>query len=94
MRSIRLMAATTVIVALASACGDGTGVGTPPAANFTAPSCTEDVACQFTDASTPVGGITSWSWNFGDLTALDPNQNPVHTFAAPGTYTEIGRAHV
>jgi PKD repeat protein len=88
MRSIRLMAATTVIVALASACGDGgTGIGNPPVANFTPPSCTEDVACQFTDASTPVGGITSWSWNFGDGTALDPNQSPLHTFQEDGTFT-------
>lgn len=88
MRSIRLMAATTFIVALASACGDGgRGIGDPPVAIFTAPSCTEDVPCQFTDASTPAGGITSWSWNFGDGTALDPNQNPLHTFADPGTPT-------
>jgi PKD repeat protein len=88
MRSIRLMAATTVIVTLATACGDGgSDIGNPPVANFNPPSCTADAACQFTDASTPVGGITSWSWNFGDNTALDPNQNPVHTFAEPGTYT-------
>jgi PKD repeat protein len=88
MRSIRSMAATTFIVALASACGDGgRGIGDPPVAIFTAPSCTAGTPCQFTDASTPVGGITSWSWNFGDGTALDPNQNPLHTFAAAGTPT-------
>jgi PKD repeat protein len=88
MRSIRLMAATTIIVALASACGDGgSDIGNPPVANFTAPSCTAGTPCQFTDASTPVGGITSWSWNFGDGTELDPNQNPLHTFAAAGTPT-------
>ena len=88
MRSIRLMAATTVIVSLASACGDGgSDLGNPPVAIFTAPSCTADTPCQFTDASTPVGGISTWNWTFGDNTAADPAQNPAHTYAEPGTYT-------
>jgi PKD repeat protein len=88
MRSIRLLAATTVIVTWATACGDnGTDVGNPPVANFTAPSCTAGTPCQFTDASTPADEITSWSWNFGDNTPLDTNQDPVHTFATANSYT-------
>ncbi|HPF71630.1 MAG TPA: PKD domain-containing protein, partial [Candidatus Krumholzibacteria bacterium] len=40
-----------------------------------------DVA--FTDAST--GGVTAWAWDFGDGgTATE--QNPVHTFAAAGSF--------
>ncbi len=32
------------------------------------------------------GNITSWHWNFGDNTN-STMQNPIHTFAEPGTYT-------
>jgi PKD repeat protein len=93
MRSIPLMAATTVIVALASACGDGGGgLGNPPVATFTPPSCTAGTPCQFTDASTPAGEITAWSWNFGDANAPTADQtstlqNPLHTYSQPGPYT-------
>ena len=39
---------------------------------------------QFSDLST--NGPTAWSWNFGDGdTAL--RQNPIHSYATPGTYT-------
>jgi PKD repeat protein len=39
---------------------------------------------QFTDTST--GGLPSaWNWSFGDGT-LSTDQNPIHIFAAPGTY--------
>lgn len=30
--------------------------------------------------------INTWSWNFDDGTALDPLQNPTHTFTTPGIY--------
>ncbi|HZD54818.1 MAG TPA: PKD domain-containing protein, partial [Candidatus Aquicultoraceae bacterium] len=40
---------------------------------------------QFTDNST--GVISTWSWDFGDGSALDPNQNPSHTYTAEGFYT-------
>lgn len=39
---------------------------------------------QFTDLSTNVP--TSWNWDFGDGTTSTA-QNPVHTYAASGTYT-------
>ena len=38
----------------------------------------------FTDQST--GGVTSWSWNFGDG-ATSTERNPTHTYRTPGTYT-------
>jgi len=67
--------------------GGSTG-NTPPVASFVVPStCQVNSACSFTDGSTdPDGTIASWSWNFGDGTAADVNQNPTHTFAAAGPY--------
>ncbi|MFA5407898.1 MAG: PKD domain-containing protein, partial [Bacilli bacterium] len=59
---------------------------TAPGASFTE-NVTEGnapLAVQFTDTST--GDIIAWSWAFGDgETSAD--QSPVHTYAAPGTYT-------
>ncbi|MAB78478.1 MAG: hypothetical protein CMJ89_03900 [Planctomycetes bacterium] len=39
---------------------------------------------QFHDNS--IGGVTSWSWDFGDLTT-STLQSPAHIFAAQGSYT-------
>ncbi|MDQ1255216.1 MAG: hypothetical protein QG646_4495, partial [Euryarchaeota archaeon] len=39
---------------------------------------------QFVDTSK---NATSWSWNFGDNSAISPQQNPVHTFTEAGVYT-------
>ncbi len=50
-------------------------------ANYTT-SCSGTV--QFTDISQDLP--TSWSWNFGDGNT-SVQQNPVHTYAASGTYT-------
>jgi PKD repeat protein len=57
-----------------------------PVANFTANRTTgpAPLTVQFTDTST--GEITAWLWDFGDENAL-PEQNPVHTYTVPGTYT-------
>lgn len=79
--------------------GSGTN---PPAAGFTAvatavggnqpPSAAFDwqcdqLACHFTDASTDAdGGVTAWSWQFGDGESSG-EQSPSHTYAAAGTYT-------
>jgi gliding motility-associated-like protein len=43
----------------------------------------------FTDLSTVVspGIINSWSWNFGDASAVATIQNPMHCFTNPGNYT-------
>ncbi|MBC7778149.1 MAG: PKD domain-containing protein [Phycisphaerae bacterium] len=40
---------------------------------------------QFTDLSTSDGGIDAWEWDFGDGNT-STEQNPTHTYAAPGTY--------
>jgi PKD repeat protein len=45
------------------------------------------LACQFTDASTDSdGSVTAWSWDFGDGASTGV-QSPSHTYTAPGTYT-------
>src|SRR5215213_4270780 len=54
MRSIRLLTATTVILAGAWACGDGggdTGTSEDPTADFAVPACTAGTVCTFTDNS-------------------------------------------
>jgi len=61
---------------------------TLPVANFTANVTAGDapLAVQFTDAST--GSPTSWAWDFEDDGVVDSiEQNPVHIYAAAGTYT-------
>ncbi len=43
--------------------------------------------CAFTDTSTDADGtVVAWGWNFGD-DATSTEQNPVHVFAAGGSYT-------
>jgi PKD repeat protein len=95
MRSIRLMAATTVTLLVATACGDGGGVGpnNDPVADFNAAACIAGAACTFTDASSDPDGnntITTRAWEFGDPASGDANRssevNPSHIFAAAGTY--------
>jgi PKD repeat protein len=39
----------------------------------------------FTDTSTPNGGISSWSWTFGDG-GTSTSQNPAHTYLINGNY--------
>jgi PKD repeat protein len=47
----------------------------------------DQLACQFTDASTDAdGSVTAWSWDFGDGGSSD-QQSPAHTYAAAGSYT-------
>ncbi|MES2591147.1 MAG: PKD domain-containing protein [Bacteroidota bacterium] len=60
-----------------------------PLADFeTADVCLNEVM-NFYDSSTVAANntITSWSWNFGDASAIGVSQNPVHTYANPGSYT-------
>lgn len=41
-----------------------------------------------TDTSNGFGtNITAWEWDFGDLSPKSTQQNPVHVYAASGTYT-------
>jgi gliding motility-associated-like protein len=56
----------------------------------TIPAFTVNPACLnqaslFTDATT--GSPTSWTWDFGDISPVDNNQNPSHTYTAPTTFT-------
>ena len=55
-----------------------------PVAGFTF--TTTDLSADFTDTSTDDGTIVSWSWDFGD-TNTSTDQNPVHAYAAAGTYS-------
>src|SRR5439155_16668953 len=57
-----------------------------PVAGYIPPRPTSGCApltAQFTDGT--VGAI-GWSWNFGDG-ATSSQQNPVHVYTVPGTYT-------
>ena len=40
---------------------------------------------QFTDTS--IGSPTAWEWDFGDGSPVSTEQNPLHPYASPGTYT-------
>ena len=58
-----------------------------PVASFTSNVVCVGLPTVFTDASTPVGSITSWAWDFnGDGVTDATTQNPTHTFPAAGTY--------
>jgi PKD repeat protein len=59
--------------------------GVQPVANFSASpvSGTAPLTVRFTDTSSCA---TSWSWSFGDGSS-STQQNPVHVYSAPGTYT-------
>lgn len=58
-----------------------------PQANFsfeiTNPKCYPALV-KFKDSS--VGNIKAWSWNFGDNTAINGLQNPLHTYQVPGLF--------
>jgi PKD repeat protein len=62
-----------------------TGGGNQPPLAFFSFNCT-GLTCQFQDQSVDSGGaVVQWSWFFGDG-GSDTLQNPVHTYAAAGTY--------
>jgi PKD repeat protein len=57
----------------------------PPVADFTY--TINGMTVTFTDNSyDPDGVIVSWLWDFGDGNT-STEQNPIHTYAAPGSYT-------
>jgi PKD repeat protein len=91
MRSIRLMALVTGALVL-GACGSDGGTppteNTGPTANFTVPSCTINVPCEFNSTSTDDAAVTAWSWDFdGDGTADAATATASFTYATAGTFT-------
>lgn len=55
-----------------------------PAASFAVTTVCFNNATVYTDQS--AGNPTQWQWNFGDGN-ISANQNPTHTYNAPGTYS-------
>ncbi len=54
-------------------------------ANFSASSTMKaPLTVKFTDKS--IGKPTTWSWNFGDKTAMSKAQNPMHKYVTAGKY--------
>jgi PKD repeat protein len=87
MRSIRLLAATTVILVGAVGCGDNNDPDNQsPTASFSQV-CT-GLSCVFTDTSTdPDGSIASRSWTFASGTPASSTTSPqTVTFPAAGTF--------
>ena len=92
----------TYVVSLSILCSDGSSdiisdtikveEVVPPycAASFTYTVDTSQASYsyQFTDHSvSPNDTITSWSWNFGDGSAIVHSQNPLHQYSSTGSYT-------
>jgi len=60
----------------------------PPTATFTTSCNVRTCAVNSTGTSDTDGGIRSYSWNWGDGTALSTGASPsAHVYAAAGTYT-------
>ncbi|HOU11661.1 MAG TPA: S8 family serine peptidase [Anaerolineae bacterium] len=79
-----LVQACSALQYLGGQCGGG-APNVPPTANFAYTA--NNLIVTFTDQSTDTdGNIVAWSWNFGDG-GTSTAQNPVHTYAAAGTYT-------
>lgn len=53
---------------------------------FAQTSCSSAVSFSSTSQNSGSGFASQWNWNFGDNTSSNL-QNPVHLYAAPGTYT-------
>lgn len=59
-----------------------------PFANFSTGNTCLNNASSFTDFSIPVtGSLASWSWNFGDASALVTTTNATHTYTSSANYT-------
>ncbi|GAA3917126.1 M20/M25/M40 family metallo-hydrolase [Luteimonas lutimaris] len=69
---------------LAKSAGGGSDENVPPVADFSA--VPDGLSVVFTDASSDSdGNIATRDWDFGDG-GTSADANPVHTYAAPGTY--------
>ena len=85
---IRSTAGSTPVMAASHAFLVVEYVDAVPVADFTADTTSGEapLTVQFTDTS--AGSITGWEWDFGDGDSTNAtHQNPLHTYAAAGTYT-------
>jgi len=61
---------------------------TAPTASFNANNVCSGLAVTFTDATTPVGAVTNWEWDFDNNFTIESTlQNPSNTYLAPGIYS-------
>lgn len=87
--SVNAAGATAIFEPMNALAGAGSGTGLP-AADFSADLLTgaAPLDVRFTDRSS--GGlyqILSWTWDFGDGSPINDEQNPAHTYENTGTYT-------
>ena len=81
----------TLTTTTGNGCVDDTIISVDPlgglVANFTSPSVCNGTVSILTDASTPIGNILSWAWDWNnDGVVDDVNQNSSFTFSGPGTF--------
>ena len=83
-------------IQLVASCGNSTDTNTvalnilaynAPIASFNETTVCNGDSTLFTDLSTYTNdSITNWSWDFGDGSPVNTNQNPDYTYPSPGTY--------
>lgn len=85
MRGVQVLGAAAIAALLAVGCNGGGKKNVPPTAAFSA-TCAE-LRYTFADESAdPDGTLRAHAWSFGD-NGTSSEASPVHTYAAPGTYT-------
>ncbi|GAB4142381.1 MAG: hypothetical protein Fur0041_17500 [Bacteroidia bacterium] len=63
-------------------------VNPPPVATFTITNACSGFPTAFTDQSTSATGtVNQWSWDFGDGSPINTQQNPTHIYTTNQTYT-------
>lgn len=89
MRATSLLAVAIAIAAVSTACKDNGPdkrigpINEAPDAKFSS-ECAA-LRCDFRDLSTDDGGISSWSWSFGDDNGSD-DTSPTHSYGLAGLY--------
>jgi PKD repeat protein len=91
MRSIRILAVVLGTLALASGCSGGSDLtpadNIPPVANFSQPSCTVNVTCDFSSTSTDDAEVTTWIWDFnGDGNWDATTASASYTYSTAATF--------
>ena len=80
--NLLMTALLAITVSGAVALADSSGVTASFTSDVTSGSA--PLTVQFTDTS--LGGPIAWQWDFGDGSPIATEQNPSHTFTAPGNY--------